>query len=124
MAQNQDNRETLPEGFPMGLQTVNLKGTPVPITQVLEEIAPQGDRVKKVDLVGRQITLLSMHGFVGDYGPALFVIGADEDGELFNTIIGNRILMEKLMTVRGRLPVTCTIVRIDKGEDKFYYDFE
>ena len=124
MDQTVESQEIFPEGFSVGLTKINLKGTPVPLAQILEEIAPQGKRIEKVSLVGKEIVIHHINPFVGDYGPALYVILTDENGEIYNTIISSQILMPKLLAVRNQLPVSCTIVEhMREGKPK-YYDFE
>ena len=103
-----------------GITHLNLKGTVVPIQQVLDEVAPVGERIKKIDLVGKPIVIVSLRPFIGQFGPALFVIFTDDNGEIFNTIVSNRVLMPKLLAVQDRLPVSCTIVKKENDQGGYY----
>jgi len=124
MVQTNESQEVAPVGFTTDIVPVNLKGTAVPMTQVLEEIAPEGEKIKKADLVGKPIVIHSVEYFSGQYGPALFVRLTDDNGELYNTIIANKVLAKKLWMVRANLPVSCTIIKVEREGSPAYYDFE
>ena len=124
MNNKSDAQEEEPIGFATDIVPVNLTGTAVPITQVLEDLLPSGRKTKKVELVGKLIVIHSIEYFKGSFGPALFVRLTDENGELLNTIVSNKVLAKKLWAVRENLPVSCTIVKVLREGSPAYYDFE
>jgi hypothetical protein len=108
----------------VGITTLNLNKQPRRLGEVLDEIAPEGEKVKVADIVGWPIVIRAARLFKGQYGVGAFVIFTDENGALYNTIIGQTILLSKLMTALEYLPVECTILRLEGGQFGEYYDFE
>jgi len=108
----------------IGVTRIDLKAVPRKIGEVLEEIAPTGERVKAADVVGEEITIHSIRPFVGEYGPAAFVVCTDSKGALFNMVVGQKIVLAKLITVMDQLPVSGTLTRHDGGRFGLYYDIE
>lgn len=108
----------------VGITTIDLKATPVPIGDILDELMPQGEQVKVEDFVDQLITIHSARLFLGQYGPAAFVIFTDENGVLWNTVIGQKIVLPKLIAVMEKLPVTATIREHEGGQFGHYYDIE
>ncbi len=90
---------------------------------VLEEIAPMGRKVKVSELVDQPIIIRSLKFFRGTYGDAAFVV-LTLDGELCNTVIGQRVILPKLAAVRDLLPVEATIVKREVPGKNGYYDLE
>jgi len=123
MDDNSEAERVFNEIIQVNVPKITLTNTPVKLVDVLEQIAPQGQRVKKGEFVGEQITIVSLRPFIGQFGPAIFVIFYDSNGELFNTIISNRVLMPKLLLIIEHLPVTTTIIKKGSGSGE-YYDFE
>ena len=103
---------------------VNFKLTPTPLAQVLAEINPTGTQVKLADVVDHTIVVWNVNPFVGEYGPAAFVLFTDENNILYNTIIGQTVLLPKLCMVMDRLPVSAVVRKIEGGQFGYYYDFE
>lgn len=97
----------------------------IPLRQVLEEINPQGQKVKMKDLVGRHITVHQISPFVSaEYGPAAHVIFTTDEGELLNMIVGQAIVLPKFIMAIDRLPFDCTVTQREGGVNGFYYDVE
>jgi hypothetical protein len=97
---------------------------PRPLAKVLDEIEPDGYGCKFEDCVGKKITVLSIKPFRGTYGAALYVRAADENGELFHTVIGASVPARKLWQAKDALPVTCTVVEHPSQQFGKYYDLE
>lgn len=108
----------------VGVNKVNFNLTPTPLAQVLAEINPTGTQVKLADVVDHTIVVWNVNPFVGEYGPAAFVIFTDENNILYNTIIGQTVLLPKLCMVMDRLPVSAVVRKIEGGQFGYYYDFE
>jgi len=70
------------------------------------------------------ITIFSINPFIGEFGPAAYVVFADSNGELFNTVIGGQVVLPKLLAVMDRLPVSATITNQVGGRFGEYYDIE
>lgn len=108
----------------VGITRIDLTLLPRSIGEVLEEIAPQGAKLKKQDLADQDIVIRSIRFFRGQYGVGAFVIGTTLEGELFNTILGNKVILSKLALVVDQLPVTARLVRKEGGQGEFYWDIE
>ena len=108
----------------IGITKIDLEMTPVPIGDILEELMPQGLQASVEEVVDQEIVIHSIRLFVGSYGPAAFVVFTDDNGELFNFIIGQKIVLPKLLAVMDRLPVSATIRRHEGGQFGYYYDIE
>lgn len=113
-----------PEEFEIGISKIDVSIVPENLADVLEEIAPQGVSVKMEEIVGKEIVIHSLRFSKSEYGPFAFTIFTDEHGELFNTILGQSVLLPKLYAVRERLPVKAKIVWKPGGSYGGYYDFE
>jgi len=48
----------------------------------------------------------------------------DSKGALFNMVVGQKIVLAKLITVMDQLPVSGTLTRHDGGRFGLYYDIE
>jgi len=108
----------------IGITKIDLTMTPVPIGDILEELMPQGLEAKIEEIVDQTIVIHSIRLFVGSYGPAAFVVFTDDNGELFNFIVGQKIVLPKLLAVMEKLPVSATIKRHEGGQFGYYYDIE
>jgi len=108
----------------IGITTIDLTKPPKRLLDVLEEIAPEGEKVKLEDFLGQDIVFHTLRVFEGEYGVAAFVVFTDRNGVLFNTIVGQQVLLAKLLTVAQHLPVTATIIKQEGGKYGGYYDFE
>lgn len=91
---------------------------------VMNEILPEGTPVKAEELVNREITVRYMRKFTGQYGPALYCIVTDANGELMNTVFGGEVLAPKLWAARDYLPFQLTLVYREQGQNDGYYDYK
>jgi hypothetical protein len=121
---NQTSNERSIQLASVGIARVKLSGTPVPLRDILEEIAPKGEEAKLAEFIDRQITVWAIDPFMGEFGPAAFVIFTDSDGGMYNTITGGKVLLPKFLAGMERLPFTCTIVKRKVGTPSEYYDAE
>ena len=108
----------------IGISKIDLTMEPVPIGDILDELMPQGLQANIEDIVDQEIVIHSVRLFVGSYGPAAFVVFTDDNGELFNFIVGQKIVLPKLLAVIEKLPVSATIKRHEGGQFGYYYDIE
>lgn len=108
----------------IGITKINLEAPAVSISEVLDEIMPQGTEAKAADFVDQEIVIRSVRFFVGQYGPAAFVIITDENDVLYNLIIGQKIVLPKLAAVIDYLPVKATLRMHTGGQFGEYYDIE
>lgn len=117
-------RDQAPDEFDSGITHIDLSAVARLFSEVYEEIAPQGTRVKLADIVDSQIIIHSVRPFMGRFGQAAFVLFTSPEGELFNTVISNKVILPKLYAVRDQLPLVATVVK--KGEEgaNAYYDLE
>jgi hypothetical protein len=124
---NKDNppsEETPKTGLEIGITRINFSKAPKSLSKVLEEIAPEGDKVKVADLVDQEIVIHSIRTFEGQFGTGAYVIGTFNDGTIFNTIIGQKIILPKLLACVEELPVACKITKHEGGQFGRYYDIE
>jgi hypothetical protein len=124
---NKDNPSEAETGATLpviGITRINFNKPPKALSKVLEEIAPEGEKVKVVDLVDQDIVIHSIRPFEGQFGTGAYVIGTFNDGTVFNTIIGQRIVLPKLLACMDELPVACKIVKHEGGQFGRYYDVE
>ena len=108
----------------IGITTIDLTLEPVPIGDILDELMPQGSESNIEDVIDQTIVIHSVRLFVGSYGPAAFVVYTDKNGELFNFVVGQKIVLPKLLAAMDRLPVSATIRRHEGGQFGYYYDIE
>lgn len=108
----------------IGISRINLKAKPRLFSEVIEEIAPQGTRVKLAEWVDRTITMHSIRFFKSEHGPCAFILFTDDNGELFNALCSWKIVLPKLAAVAEQLPITATVVRKEGGQKGHYYDLE
>jgi hypothetical protein len=108
----------------VGITKVDMRAAVRKFSEVLEEIAPQGVNVKIAEMVDQTIIVRSVRFFNGRFGPAAFVIFTDLNGELMNMIVGNKIVLPKLLIVREQLPVECKLVKKEGGSANAYFDIE
>ncbi len=121
--------EELPEGEKVestlarvNTSKIQLSGTVTPIAEVLEELFPRGEDAKLVEFEGQMITVIAVDPFVGKYGPAAWVLFVDNNGVLYNTVVGQKIVLPKLLAVKERLPVSATFVQVEGGQYGKYWD--
>jgi hypothetical protein len=103
---------------------IDAKVKPQQLSKVLEQIEPTGIGVKFEECIDKKITILSIKPFKGQYGAALYTRFADENGELYYTVIGAQVPARKLWAARDQLPVTCTVVKKPSATSEGYYDLE
>ncbi len=108
----------------IGITQLDLTAPAVSLSEVLDEIMPQGEEVKAADFVNVEIVIRRVTFFVGQFGAAAFVVFTDENGVLFNFVIGQRVVLPKLAAVIDRLPVTATLRLVEGGQFGEYYDIE
>ncbi len=108
----------------IGITQLDLTAPAVSISEVLDEIMPQGEEVKAADFVNVEIVIRSVRFFVGQFGAAAFVVFTDENGVLYNFVIGQRVVLPKLAAVFERLPVSATLRLREGGQYGEYYDIE
>ena len=94
------------------------------ISEVLEEIAPQGTKVLKDEVEEQDIIIRSIEFFRGKFGAAGFVVFTNLEGELFNTILGGKVMLPKLWLIKDQLPVVARLVRREGGQKEYYWDIE
>ena len=108
----------------IGITKLDLELSPEKIGDVLDEIMPQGEETKAEDWVDEPIVLHTIRFFVGQFGPAAFVVFTDKNGVLYHFILGQKIIVPKLAAVVGRLPVSATLSKKKGGQFGEYYDIE
>jgi hypothetical protein len=108
----------------IGVSKVNLNRVPRKATDILAEIAPQGENVKASQIIGTEIIIHAVRPFQGVHGNALFCIFTDATGAMFNTVIGGQIVAPKLWALRNDLPVSFKIIDKEGGSFGHYYDIE
>ncbi len=108
----------------IGITKVDLELTPVPIGDILDEIMPQGMETTAADFVDQEIVIHSVRFFVGQFGPAAFVVFTDTNAVLYHFILGQKIVLPKLAAAVDRLPVSATLRLVEGGQFGEYYDIE
>ncbi len=108
----------------VGLATVNLNAPVKSISQVLDEINPQGQRCKLADFVNQEIVIWGVNPFKGQFGPAAYVIFTDKDNIMYNTVAGQTVVLPKLLMVMNSLPVSARVVEVSGGMYGSYFDLE
>ncbi len=108
----------------IGITKLDLTAPAVSISEVLDEIMPQGEETNAADWINAEIVIRSIRFFVGQFGAAAFVVFTDENGVLFNFVLGQRIVLPKLAAVYERLPVSATLRMKEGGQFGEYYDIE
>ncbi len=108
----------------IGITQLDLTAPAVSISEVLDEIMPQGEETNAADWINAEIVIRSIRFFVGQFGAAAFVVFSDENGVLYNFIIGQKIVLPKLAAVIDRLPVSATLRLHEGGQFGEYYDIE
>lgn len=106
------------------LRKVDLELSPVPIGDILDEIMPQGEETTCEEWVNTPIVIHTVRFFVGEFGPAAFVVFTDENGVLYHFVLGQTVVLPKLAAVRDRLPVSATLKMHEGGQHGEYYDIE
>lgn len=94
--------------------------SPRKLGKVLDEIMPQGEKVKVRDFVDQEIVIRFAKPFSGRFGDALYIVFTDDGGGIYNTVIGNKVLVEKISTVVDALPVSLTVVEKQGSMGKYY----
>lgn len=110
--------------YEIGISKIDLSLKPVRISEILDEIAPQGEKLKLEQLEGKTIIFHSIRPFEGQYGVGLFCIITDEDGVLYHTVIGSKVIVPKLIVASGNLPLEGKVVRKEGGQYGYYFDIE
>ena len=118
----QDQKEIIESEI--GITKIDLELAPVPIKDILDELMPEGESVKAEEFVDQEIVIHTVRFFVGQFGAAAFVVFTDDNGVLFNFILGQKIVLPKLAAVRTRLPVKATLRKVEGGQFGEYYDIE
>lgn len=108
----------------IGITKIDLNLSPVPIGDILDELMPQGAEATAAEFVDQTIVIHSIRFFMGQFGPAAFVVFTDENGVLYHFILGQKIVLPKLGAVIDRLPVSATLRRVEGGQYGEYYDIE
>jgi len=108
----------------IGITRINLRTPARRLAEVMDEIAPTGEKVHLRDFIDKEITVHSIRPFQSQYGVAVYVIFTSAEGELFNMVVSNRIVLPKLATIRDSLPVTCTVVKKEGGRFGEYFDIK
>lgn len=108
----------------LGITRIDLKKVPRSLSSVLDEIAPTGEKVKLADVLDTEITVHSVRPFRGQYGPAAFVIFTTSDGVLYNTVVGQKIVLAKLLAAIPYLPITMMVTKEEGGAFGEYYNAE
>lgn len=108
----------------IGISKISLDVPARRLTDVLEEIAPQGQKTKLSDWIDQEITIVSVHWFKGKFSDACFVQFTDANGELFNMTVSGKIVLPKLAAVEDQLPVICKVVKKEGGQFGRYWDLE
>ncbi len=108
----------------IGITQLDLTAPAVSISEVLDEIMPQGEETNAADWLNTEIVIHSIRFFVGQFGAAAFVVFTDENGVLFHFVLGQRIVLPKLAAVYERLPVSATLRLVEGGQFGEYYDIE
>lgn len=118
---SEDVAERLESG---GVMRVNTGRQARKFSDVMDEIAPQGERAKLKEFEGQEIVFLSLRFFAGRFGDACFCIFTDANGEMFNMILNQKIILPKLSAVRDELPVKATVVKKEGTNGRSYWDIE
>ena len=103
---------------------VALAGTVTPLRQVLDEIAPQGTDAKFREFIDHEITVHSVSPFMGIYGPAAYCIITDENGVMYNFVVGAKVVLPKFLMAMDRVPFSCRVVEREGGMYGRYLDVE
>jgi hypothetical protein len=106
----------------IGISQVDLKAPPRLLSEVMEEVAPQGTPSKLSEWVDQDIVIHTLRFFKGRYGNAVFVVFTDLNGELYNTVCSQKVVLPKLAAIANVLPVQAHVVRVEGGQFNRYYD--
>jgi hypothetical protein len=101
----------------------NIDVVPKGFSEVLEEIAPQGEKRKAEELANQTFTILGIDWWKGETGPVAYLVCADDNGELFNFNMGGKVAIGKLRIVQGDLPLRATLKWVEGGAYEGYWDF-
>ena len=108
----------------VGTTSIDFKKTVKQLSKVLEELSPRGEDSKLANFIDQEITVWNVQPFLGEYGPAAWVLFTDPQGQLFNTVIGQKIVLPKLLIAMDDLPVKCVVKVVEGGRFGHYYDLE
>lgn len=108
----------------IGISRVDLKSAPRLLSDVMDEVAPQGIKTKLSEWEDKDIVLHSIRFFKGRYGNAAFVVFTDDNGELFNTVCSQRVILPKLAAIADSLPIQAHVVKKEGGQFGKYWDLE
>lgn len=108
----------------IGISKIDLKIPPRRLSDVMEEIAPEGTPSKLSDWQDLEITIVGLHFFKGRFGDCAYVQFVDGNGELYNMICGQKIILPKLAVIEKLLPVSATVRKVEGGQFGSYWDLE
>lgn len=108
----------------VGISRIDITVKPRRFGEVMEEIAPQGTRVRLVDWLDTPIVVHSLRFFVTHDHKCAHIMFTDINGELFNALTSWRVVLPKLAAVANQLPLECTFVKREGGQKGVYYDVE
>jgi hypothetical protein len=108
----------------IGISRIDLKAPPHKFGEVMEEIAPQGVKTKLAEWEDKTIVIHTVRFFQGKFGPAAYILFTDANGELFNTVLSQKIVLPKLAGAVEFLPLECTVVKKEGGQFGEYWDLE
>ena len=126
---------------------------PVDWKAMREQFDPQGPSIPAEELVGRSFTILSLKPFKSAYAgkrsEVYWIKAMDQDGTLFNTVLGGVVVCEtldafamlnaeyikalqerdevriaELEAVGAGRPIGVTLIKREAGSGVEYYDFE
>ena len=117
--ENAIRRELVAKFYP---PTPILDKVPRKISEVVNEINPEGTPVKVADIVDQEIVIYKMTFFTNEYGNCARVLFTDKSGVMYNTLMGQEVLLKKLALVSDQLPLIAKIINV-QGASFDYYDF-
>lgn len=100
----------------------------VNITTLLEQIDPQGEGIKAIDLVGESFTIMKLSKVKSAYDDQDYfyyaVIRQHKDMELRHTVFGGTVVVSQLDKVIAsglEARIVCTLIQVEGGEHDSYY---
>lgn len=126
-----DDRDDLVLDTPPGGIIADTSAPTVDLKDVIEEIAPQGEKVEAKKLVDETFTILRARPFESSFrgqAHAYFVVGElKKDKKLFNTVLGGGAVTDTLdLWARQGMsnPLRVTLRFVKGGKYKGYYTLE
>jgi hypothetical protein len=108
----------------IGISQIDLKAPPRLLVEVMSEVAPSGTASKLSEWVDQDIVIHSLRFFKGRYGNAAYVLFTDVNGELYNCVCSQKVVLPKLAAIAESLPVQAHVVKKESGQFGRYYDLE